>query len=268
MRQSIVGDLVARSFDLYRRHFGLVLSLTLPVVVVVFVLTALGLGELNASYRTALPLRDFWIEEAASQIVTTPLITAMLARFVLLEQRGERISATDLLAGALEAFPAVLLVVLVWLTVSVALFAILILPGVYFAVSWFFVVQAVVIDGDRGLAPLTRSASLVRLRWWRSAGVGLAFQVLVTLASAVIGAVFPDRERGELRCGLRRRRHRRRGADAAVPRDRRDALLPAAARVPAGGAAAALSPTAAGATVAAPFRSISALAGGPGSRAI
>jgi len=190
MRQSIVGDLVARSFDLYRRHFGLVLSLTLPVVVVVFVLTALGLGELNASYRTALPLRDFWIEEAASQIVTTPLITAMLARFVLLEQRGERISATDLLAGALEAFPAVLLVVLVWLTVSVALFAILILPGVYFAVSWFFVVQAVVIDGDRGLAPLTRSASLVRLRWWRSAGVGLAFQVLVTLASAVIGAVF------------------------------------------------------------------------------
>ena len=44
--------------------------------------------------------------------------------------------------------------------------------------SWYFVVQAVVIDDDRGLAPIARSAALVRGNWWRSAGVGLAFFLL------------------------------------------------------------------------------------------
>jgi hypothetical protein len=37
-----------------------------------------------------------------------------------------------------------------------------ILPGVYLAVRWYFVPQAVVIDGARGPAALTRSGQIVR----------------------------------------------------------------------------------------------------------
>jgi hypothetical protein len=92
-----------------------------------------------------------------------------------LTRRGERVSATDLVANALEAFPAVLLVIVIWLAVSVLGTLTLIVPGIYIFVSWYFVVQAVVIEGDRGLAPVTRSAALVRGHWWQSAITGIAF---------------------------------------------------------------------------------------------
>ncbi len=177
MAQMTVRVLIARSFELYRRNARLVLMLTLPVVVFVIGVTALGLGELGGSYRTSLPARDIYIEAAASELVTAPLITSMLARWVLLEGRGEHAGAADLLAGALDAFPAVLLVVLVWLVVSIVGFVSLIVPGIYTFVSWYFVVQAVVIDNCRGLAPVSRSSALVRGRWWRTAGVGLVFLV-------------------------------------------------------------------------------------------
>jgi hypothetical protein len=110
----------------------------------------------------------------------------MLARLVLLRQRGEMVSATDLVADALEVFPAVLLVIVVWLAVSFLGFVSLIVPGVYIFVSWYFVVQAVVIDGDRGFAPIMRSARLVRGHWWQSAIMGVTFQLVALAPQAVI----------------------------------------------------------------------------------
>jgi hypothetical protein len=190
MAQRTVRELLGRSLALYRHNLGLVLALTLPIVVIVIGLTALGLGELGASYRSSLPSRDIYFEAAASELVTAPLVTSVLARWVALESRGERLAATELLASGLEAFPAVLLVVVVWLAVSAVGFLLLIFPGIYTFVSWYFVVQAVVIDGQRGLAPISRSSALVRGNWWRSAGVGLAFLVPSAIATALISAAF------------------------------------------------------------------------------
>ena len=106
--------------------------------------------------------------------MTAPLITAILARLVVSTGRGEAVNATDLVADGLELFPAVLLVILAWLGVSFLGFVSLIVPGISIFVSWYFVVQAVVIDGDRGFAPIRRSAALVRGHWWQSAVVGIA----------------------------------------------------------------------------------------------
>jgi hypothetical protein len=61
-----------------------------------------------------------------------------------------------------------------------------IVPGIYVFVSWFFVVQAVVIDGDRGFAPIGRSARLVRGHWWQSAVTGVAFWLAALVPQAVI----------------------------------------------------------------------------------
>ncbi len=174
-----MGELLRASLELYRRNVRIVLVVTVPIVVIVTTLTALGLGEFSARLTPAPPVRDVWIDQLASELVTAPLITATLARWVYLTRGGEQVSATDLLANALEAFPALLLVIVAWLAVSLVGMFTLIIPGIYVFVSWYFVVQAVVIDGDRGFAPVTRSAALVRGRWWQSAGTGLAF-VLVS----------------------------------------------------------------------------------------
>ncbi len=186
VRAPSVGQLLREAFELYRGNVRLVLAVTVPVVIVVTGLTALGLGELGARVNPAPPPRDAYVDFAVSELVTGPLITAILARLVLLKRRGEAVNATDLVADALELFPAVLLVIITWLLVAFCGFAFFFLPGAYIFVSWYFVVQAVVIDGDRGFAPIRRSALLVRGHWWQSAGIGAAFWLASLVPQVVI----------------------------------------------------------------------------------
>jgi hypothetical protein len=184
-----VGELIARSFALYMSQWRRVLALTMPIVIVVTGVTALGLGELGASYRASESARDAYIDFAASGLVAVPLINSILARLVERTAAGGSVSSSELLAQAFEVFPNVLLVIVVWVGAVLA-GALLIVPAFYFLVSWYFVVQAVVIDGDRGLAPITRSAALVRGNWWRSAGIGLCFQLIAAVPHEAIVTVF------------------------------------------------------------------------------
>ena len=185
-----VGELLVRAFDLYRRNLWLVLALTVPIVVVVIGVSALGLGELGAHYRARLPARELYVQLAAAELVAGPLIACVLARWVLLKTRGEHADATDLLANALEVFPAALLAIVAWLAAFVVGLSFLIIPGIYVFVSWYFVVQAVVIDGDRGFDPIRRSAALVRGAWWRSAAVLLALFIVVAVPSQILALAF------------------------------------------------------------------------------
>ena len=191
MSQLGVGDLIARAFVLYRGNWRALLAMTLPVAIVVTGVTALGLGELGAHYRTSISLRDAYIDTAAALLVTVPLINSILARWVLLEVRGEPAGFAEVLASAFETFPRVLLVVVVWYA-AVAAGLLVVVLSIYLFVSWYFVVQAVVIDGDRGLAPIARSASLVRGNWWRSFGVGLCFVLIVLAPRELIIGVFDN----------------------------------------------------------------------------
>lgn len=170
-----LGALLAEALDLYRRNARIVLGVTIPIVVIVTGLTALGLGELTAHFNPAPPQRDVWIDVLASGLVTVPLISSILAQLVVATRSGQRPAITELVANALEVFPTVLLVIVAWLVVSIVGFVALIVPGIYVFVSWYFVVQAVVVDGDRGFAPITRSAALVRGHWWQTLGTGVAF---------------------------------------------------------------------------------------------
>jgi hypothetical protein len=185
-----IGGLLRGAFDLYRANLRLVLSVTVPIVGVVTVLTAVGLGELGSRYTAKTQFRDAYVNLAALQLVTIPLVSAILARFVVAKRRGEGLGFAELLSGALDVFPWALLAVVAWLAVVFVGLATLIFPGIYVAVSWYFVVQAVVIEGDRGLKPIARSAAVVRGRWWQSAFVGLAFQLTVAAAQALIVVVF------------------------------------------------------------------------------
>ena len=67
-----------------------------------------------------------------------------------------------------------------WRQVALIFF---ILPGIYLAVRWYFVPQAVVVDGRRSTGALERSAELVRGQWWRVFGV-----VILTILAAGIPA--------------------------------------------------------------------------------
>ena len=186
MSQLGVGDLLARSFELYRRNWRRVLALTLPIVIVVTGVTALGLGELGRPATTprsrcATPTstrRRPPRHGAADQLDARALGAARDPR------RAGRLRPSCS-RSALEAFPSVLLVVVVWCGRGRSPARSSSCSSIYLLVSWYFVVQAVVIDGDRGLAPIARSAALVRGNWWRSAGIGLCFLLIVAAPARV-----------------------------------------------------------------------------------
>jgi VIT1/CCC1 family predicted Fe2+/Mn2+ transporter len=57
-------------------------------------------------------------------------------------------------------------------------------------VRWYFVPQAVVIDGARGPAALTRSGQLVEGFWWRTFGLVLLANLAVAIPGFVLLAPF------------------------------------------------------------------------------
>jgi hypothetical protein len=62
----------------------------------------------------------------------------------------------------------------------------LVLPGIYLYVRWYFMVQAVAVEKARGLEALRRSAELVRGAWWRVFGCVLLSTLVCILPAAVV----------------------------------------------------------------------------------
>jgi hypothetical protein len=185
-----IGQVLRNALAFYRAHARLVLVVTFPVVAFVDLVIGAGLGELTASAHKKLSIADGYIGLAAADLVTVPVVTAMLARAVVIERGGgQPPTIRQVVEQGLDLFAPALLVVIMF--VSAVLFGlILIIPGVYLAVSWYFVVQAVAVDGHRGLAATSASAAAVRGRWWHTAGVLICLQLLADIASAAVTAIF------------------------------------------------------------------------------
>jgi membrane protein implicated in regulation of membrane protease activity len=123
-------------------------------------------------------------------IVTTPLVTAMTVDLLhaIAEQRPP--GARSAILAGLEAFTPLFLAVLVAAAgIAIGLF-LLILPGVYLAVRWYFVPQTVVIDGRRRSEALARSGELVQGSWWRVFGIGLLTALVVGIPAQLIELPF------------------------------------------------------------------------------
>ncbi len=63
----------------------------------------------------------------------------------------------------------------------------LIIPGIYLAIRWYFVTQAVVVEGARGTKALSRSGDLVRGNWWRVLGIVLVAGLIMVVPALTIG---------------------------------------------------------------------------------
>lgn len=185
-----IREILARTVAFYRAHGRLVLIVTFPVVAFVDLVIGAGLGELTASVHKKISVADGYISLAADDFVTVPLVTAMLARAVVIDLRGERqATIREVVEQGLDLFVPALLAVVLFVT-GVLFGLILIIPGIYLAVSWYFVVQAVAVDGRRGTAALSASAAAVRGRWWHSAGVVLSLQLLAGIAGGIVTTLF------------------------------------------------------------------------------
>jgi Membrane domain of glycerophosphoryl diester phosphodiesterase len=190
-RSRDVGALFAHAFGIYLSRLGTFLAISAAIVVPVqLVVSGIGLREFTARYDSSPPTAQLVIPSLVSFLVIAPLITAACVYALLALDRGERPSAGRTLAAGMEAFtPIFVAIVLAAIGIAAGL-VLLILPGVYLAVRWFFVPQAVVLQRAHGPKALRRSGELVEGYWWRTLGIVLLANLAAALPTFVLGGPF------------------------------------------------------------------------------
>lgn len=186
-----VGTLFRDSLGVFFRHAWLFIALSAAIVIPVEVaVEGIGLEMLTSSYDESPPLAETAVPTVVGFLVMTPIITAICIYALHTIAAGERPSAGRVFVAGFEAFtPLFGAVVLAAIGIAVGFFA-LIVPGVYLAVRWYFVPQAVVIEGARGPAALTRSSQVIEGFWWRTFGLVLLANLAVAIPGLVLLAPF------------------------------------------------------------------------------
>jgi hypothetical protein len=185
-RKRDVPELFADALRVYGRNLPAFLGIAMAIVVPVDLIVAgIGLKQLTAGYDQSPPVGETVATALVSFLVTVPLITATCIYALRRLAAGEPPRAGRSLTDGLEAFTPIFLAVLL-AAAGIAVGLILIVPGIYLAVRWFFVPQAVVVDGRRGPPALTASGKVVDGFWWRAFGIVLLANLAATLPSLLL----------------------------------------------------------------------------------
>ncbi len=186
-QQRDVGTLFRESLAVFGRHAWLFVALSAAVVVPAeLIVEGVGLEMLTGSYDSSPTIAETAIPTVVEFLVVTPIIAAICIHALHTIEAGERPSPGQVLVAGFEAFtPLFAAVLLAALGIALGFLA-LIVPGVYLAVRWYFVPQAVVIDGARGRAALTRSGELVDGFWWRTLGLVILANVAVAIPGFIL----------------------------------------------------------------------------------
>jgi hypothetical protein len=118
-----------------------------------------------------------------------PLITAICVFALRSVAAGDPPRASEALVKGFELFTPLFFAVLL-AALGIALGLLLIVPGIYLFVRWYFVPQAVVLEGTRGAGALRASGRLIEGSWWRTFALIVLVNVAALLAAVVIGAPF------------------------------------------------------------------------------
>ena len=182
--------LLRDSFVVYTRHFWTFLALgALVVVPAELIVSGVGLAELTSGYDSTPTVAEAVIPAAVSYLVVAPLITAICVYALQSVAAGGTPRAREAIVKGFEQFSPIFFAVLL-AAGGILLGVIVIVPGIYLFVRWYFVPQAVVLEGAQGASALRASGRLVEGSWWRTLGLIVLVNVLALLGAVVLGAPF------------------------------------------------------------------------------
>jgi hypothetical protein len=182
--------LLRDSFVVYTRHFWTFLALgALVVVPAELIVSGVGLAELTSGYDSTPRVAEAVIPAAVSYLVVAPLITAICVYALQSVAAGGSPRAREAIVKGFEQFSPIFFAVLL-AAGGILLGAIVIVPGIYLFVRWYFVPQAVVLEGAQGRSALRASGGLVEGSWWRTLGLIVLVNIVALLAAIVLGAPF------------------------------------------------------------------------------
>jgi hypothetical protein len=196
-----IGEILRTAWQLYRRHWRILLTIAAVVVVPLTLLHYL-LGDLVRTQGES--IRNGVVETASWSIGIAGLVTALatilmylvlagaITRAVAAEVAGQDPSVEQSYRFGFHRLGSVLLVsVLVGLAVIGGLI-LFIIPGIYIGIRLCVTIEALVIEGRRGTEAMGRSWALVGGHWWHSFGALVVGGLLTSIVNAVITAPFGD----------------------------------------------------------------------------
>jgi len=171
-RQRGIGNLLGDALGVYLRNFPTVFAIGFAIVLPVqLIVSGIGLEELTSGYGENDSTAELLIPTIVSYLVVAPLIAAATIHLLRRLAEGERPHAGPSIQAGLDVFaPVFLAVLLAGLGTALGL-VVLIVPGIYVAVRWFFVPQSIVIDNTRSTDALRGSWRLTNGFWFRTFGV-------------------------------------------------------------------------------------------------
>jgi hypothetical protein len=182
--------LLRDSLTVYLGHFWTFLALgALVVIPAELVVGGVGLGELTAGYDKSPTFAEAAIPAVVSYLVVAPLITAICVYALRSVASGGSPGAREAIVKGFEQFSPIFFAVLL-AALGTVLGAVLIVPGIYLFVRWYFVPQTVVLERAQGAEALRRSARIVDGFWWRTLGLIVLVNVLALVVAVVLGSPF------------------------------------------------------------------------------
>ncbi|MBN1530294.1 MAG: hypothetical protein JW895_14635 [Thermoleophilaceae bacterium] len=188
-----ISTLFRDALGVYLRNAGAFLALSAAIVLPVhLIVEGVGMEQLTAGFDESPGAAEAIIPTLVSFLVVAPLINAICIHALQSVSEGERPRARRTLAAGLEDFaPLFFAVVLAGIGIALGL-VLLIVPGVYLAVRWYFVPQTVVVDGARGTAALVQSGRLTQGVWWRTFGLILLANLAAFLPGVLLITPFDE----------------------------------------------------------------------------
>jgi hypothetical protein len=184
------GALLRDAFSVYRRHFWTFLAIGAIVVVPSeLIVSGVGLDQLSARYDATPSFAEAAIPGAVSYLVVAPLVSAICVFALRSVASGDSPRAREAVIKGFEMFTPLFFAVLL-AALGIALGLLLIVPGIYLFVRWYFVPQVVVMERQQATAALRGSSRLVEGAWWRTFSLIVLVNVAALLAALVIGSPF------------------------------------------------------------------------------
>jgi hypothetical protein len=182
-----IWELLGDAINVYFRNFPTLFAIGLAVVLPVqLIVSGIGLEELTSGYQSDADTAELLIPTIVSYLVVAPLVAAATIHVLQRLADGERPHAGRSIQSGLDVFAPVFAgVLLAGLGTALGL-ALLVLPGLYVAVRWYFVPQAVVLDGARNGEALRGSWRMTSGFWWRTFGVVLLANVAAFLPASLV----------------------------------------------------------------------------------
>jgi hypothetical protein len=185
-----VGGLLRDALVVYVRHFGTFLALgALVVVPSELIVGGIGVEQLSSGYDSSPSFAEAAIPSAVSYLVVAPLITAICIYALQSVAGGGSARAREAVVKGFESFSPIFFAVLL-AALGTLVGAILIIPGIYLFVRWYFVPQSVVLEGTHGPEALRASGRVVEGGWWRTFALILLVNLVALLIVFVVASPF------------------------------------------------------------------------------